>query len=203
MMMGVAQVMGIKPTLSLLFSSLPLPCAKASLMEAKGRIAPTAAIAVGAPTACRKLRRTLSTGNRARITACSTTLEERASLLRASALLIDASCSASEACWPQLQRRRVLESNGFEKIDMVRASNGQGHPHLAESMPRTFRLAPTRGGPDPRHETIQKTARRTRVIASSCTTKVRRAPGSPPRDRDPEDHLPEQRLHFLALTVGG
>ncbi len=81
---------------------------------------PTAAMAVGAPTACRNFRRMLSSGKSARMTACSTTLEVRSSWrCRDRRCACAAWCSASELCSPQLQRRRVAESNGFEKIDMM------------------------------------------------------------------------------------
>ena len=56
-MIGVAQVMGIKPTLSLVFSSFPVPCAKASFAAPRGNRAETAASAVAEPTDLRKFRR--------------------------------------------------------------------------------------------------------------------------------------------------
>jgi len=72
MMMGVAQVMGMNPTLRLGFSIWPLPCANASRATASGKNCAIAAIAVLAPTALRKRRRVPSWGNSARITAWST-----------------------------------------------------------------------------------------------------------------------------------
>ena len=51
MMIGVAQVIGMKPTLSFVFSGLPRACAKASLAAPSGKNCEIAASAVQAPTA--------------------------------------------------------------------------------------------------------------------------------------------------------
>jgi hypothetical protein len=71
MMIGVPQVIGMKPTLRLGFSILPL-CANASFAAASGKSDDTAASAVLPPTALMKLRRVASWGKSARMTACST-----------------------------------------------------------------------------------------------------------------------------------
>jgi hypothetical protein len=72
MMIGVAQVIGIKPTLRSFFSSGP-PAAKTSVAVFSGKNCDSAASAVEAPSDCRKARRPLSAGNMARITAEATT----------------------------------------------------------------------------------------------------------------------------------
>jgi len=72
MMIGVAQVIGMKPTLRSFFSSGP-PCANASVAVCSGKNCDTAATAVAAPTDFRKARRAASCGNIARITAEATT----------------------------------------------------------------------------------------------------------------------------------
>ena len=71
MMIGVAQVIGMKPTLRSFFSGTAW--AKASVAAASGKRLEIAARAVEAPTCFRKKRRCASCGNRARITAFSTT----------------------------------------------------------------------------------------------------------------------------------
>ena len=68
MMMGVAQVIGMKPIFRSVFSGLPV-CANTSVAVAMGKKVETAAAAVDAPTAFRKPRRCMSFGNSARITA--------------------------------------------------------------------------------------------------------------------------------------
>lgn len=73
MMIGVAQVIGMKPTLRSFFSGAAW--AKTSVAVASGRMPEIAAIAVEAPTVFRKSRRCASSGKRARITAFSTTRE--------------------------------------------------------------------------------------------------------------------------------
>jgi hypothetical protein len=72
MMIGVAQVIGMKPTLRSFFSIAP-PCANTSVALRSGKTCDTAASAVEAPTALRKLRRAASLGNTARMTAEATT----------------------------------------------------------------------------------------------------------------------------------
>ncbi len=71
MMMGVAQVIGMNPTLRSFFSIGP-PCANTSVAVASGKNCASAASAVEAPTDLRKARRAASCGNIARITAEAT-----------------------------------------------------------------------------------------------------------------------------------
>ena len=78
MMIGVAQVIGMKPTLRSFFSGAPA-WAKASMAVPSGKNCEIAASAVEAPTARRKVRLVVSSGNRARTTADSTTRDRRAS----------------------------------------------------------------------------------------------------------------------------
>ena len=78
MMIGVAQVMGMNPTLRSFFSGAP-PWAKASRAAPSGRTEEMAAIAVAAPTVFRNWRRWASTGKTARRTAASTTRFQRSS----------------------------------------------------------------------------------------------------------------------------
>ena len=98
MMIGVAQVIGIKPTFNLVFSSFPGAAAKASLAIAIGNNAATADIAVDEPTAFKNPRRRLSSGNSALKIPCSTTRLLSASSCCASALLSAKACSASLLC---------------------------------------------------------------------------------------------------------
>ncbi len=72
MMIGVAQVIGMKPTLRSFFSGTP-PCANTSVAVLIGKNCETAANAVEAPTDFRNARRAASFGNIARITAEATT----------------------------------------------------------------------------------------------------------------------------------
>ena len=72
MMIGVAQVIGMKPTLRSFFSGVPA-CANTSVAVLIGKNCETAASAVEAPTDFRKARRAASCGNIARITAEATT----------------------------------------------------------------------------------------------------------------------------------
>ena len=71
-MIGVPQVIGMKPTLRSFFSRAP-PCANASVAVPSGKNWLIAASAVEAPTDCRKARRLASFGNIARTTADATT----------------------------------------------------------------------------------------------------------------------------------
>jgi hypothetical protein len=76
MMIGVAQVIGMNPTLRSFFSSAPAwvpACANASVAVRSGKNCDNAASAVEAPTDLRKARRAASRGNTARITAEATT----------------------------------------------------------------------------------------------------------------------------------
>ena len=92
MMMGVAQVMGMKPTLRSFFSGAGA-WANTSVAVPSGKNCEMAASAVEAPTARRNARRPASSGNSARTTADSTTRDRRASGEPATA----ASCSACVA----------------------------------------------------------------------------------------------------------
>ena len=74
MMIGVAQVIGMKPTLRSVFSSAGRRLREGlGRRAAAGRRCEIAASAVAAPTAFRKARRAASSGKSARITAASTT----------------------------------------------------------------------------------------------------------------------------------
>ena len=73
MMIGVAQVIGMKPTLRSVFSSLPAPCANTSVAILIGKNCERTPSAAEAPTDFRKARRWTSFGNTARITAEATT----------------------------------------------------------------------------------------------------------------------------------
>ena len=64
MMIGVAQVIGMKPTASLVFSSGP-DCAKASVAVAIGKICASAAETVALPTAVSSERRVIASGKAA------------------------------------------------------------------------------------------------------------------------------------------
>jgi hypothetical protein len=72
MMIGVAQVIGMKPTLRSFFSIGP-DCANTSVAVFNGKNCASAARAVEAPTDLRKARRAASFGNTARMTADATT----------------------------------------------------------------------------------------------------------------------------------
>ena len=72
MMIGVAQVIGMNPTLRSFFSIAP-PCANTSVAVFSGKNCESAASAVEAPTDLRNARRAASRGNTARITAEATT----------------------------------------------------------------------------------------------------------------------------------
>ncbi len=77
MMIGVAQVIGMKPTFRSFFSGAP-PAAKASAAVRIGNTSASAAAAVVAPTALRNARRCTALGNIARIRPASTTRRTRA-----------------------------------------------------------------------------------------------------------------------------
>ncbi len=72
MMIGVAQVIGMNPTLRSFFSIAP-PCANTSVAVLSGKSCESTASAVDAPTDLRNARRAASFGNTARITADATT----------------------------------------------------------------------------------------------------------------------------------
>ena len=72
MMIGVAQVIGMKPTFRSFFSGDP-PCAKTSVAVLSGKNCDSAASAVEAPTLFRNARRAASFGKILRITAEATT----------------------------------------------------------------------------------------------------------------------------------
>jgi hypothetical protein len=92
MMIGVAQVMGMKPTLRSFFSGAAA-WANTSVAMPSGKNWAMAASAVEAPTAARKARRERSSGNSARTTADSTMRAVRASADAS----VAASCSLSVA----------------------------------------------------------------------------------------------------------
>jgi hypothetical protein len=72
MMIGVAQVIGTKPTLSLVFSSGPMLSISAALACAIGKMVARAAATVPPPSSCMKRRRLMSLWlNTARTTAFS------------------------------------------------------------------------------------------------------------------------------------
>ena len=120
MMMGVAQVMGMKPTLRSFFSGAP-PWAKASRAVASGNTEAIAAIAVAAPTFFRNSRRWASTGKTARRTAASTTRLKRCSSLAGTADRRAWSAGAWSPPQPQRCLSRVLGSNG--SLNMLEASS--------------------------------------------------------------------------------
>ena len=72
MMIGVAQVIGMKPTLRSFFSGAPA-WANTSVAVLSGKNCESAASAVEAPTLFRKARRAASCGKILRITAVATT----------------------------------------------------------------------------------------------------------------------------------
>ena len=72
MMIGVAQVIGMKPTFRSFFSGAPAS-AKSSVAVLIGKNCDSAASAVDAPTDFRNARRAASFGNIARMTAEATT----------------------------------------------------------------------------------------------------------------------------------
>ena len=88
MMRGDAQVIGMKPSLRSFFSSGPMPLSWAMASSApSGKSEAIAARAVLAPTALKKPRRTLSTGN-------------SALTMVASMKLCDKDCSVWAVCSP-------------------------------------------------------------------------------------------------------
>src|SRR6201988_2671440 len=76
MMIGVAQVIGMNPTLRSFFSIAP-PCANTSVAVLSGKSCERAASAVDAPTDLRNARRAASFGKTARSTAEATSPGER------------------------------------------------------------------------------------------------------------------------------
>ena len=84
MMIGVAQVIGMKPTLRFFFSIAP-PCANTSVAVLSGKNCDSAASAVEAPTDFRNARRAASLGKTARMTADATTPSYRFSSLSTAA----------------------------------------------------------------------------------------------------------------------
>ena len=91
MMIGVAHVIGMKPTLISFFSIAP-PCAKTSVAVESGKNCDIAASAVEAPSVFRNARRATSLGNMARMTAEATTPSKRWSSLS------DAGCDCELSC---------------------------------------------------------------------------------------------------------
>jgi hypothetical protein len=116
MMIGEAQVIGMKPILRSAFSSARGVCASASAARSSGKIEARAAAAVPAPTARRNVRRVASCRNNAFTSAVSAMRVNSASPCGT------ASCSACVACRPQLQPRPAVESNGSEFRVMRRLS---------------------------------------------------------------------------------
>src|SRR2546430_4485006 len=80
MMIGVAQVIGMKPTLRSFFSSAP-PCANTSVAVLSGKSCESAASAVEAPTDLRKARRVGTLRTTALHKAGAQTPSERVSFL--------------------------------------------------------------------------------------------------------------------------
>jgi hypothetical protein len=101
MISGVAQVMAMKPIFRSFFSSGALSWAMAcsEVSAPMGSTEAMAARAVLAPTAFRKPRRTLSTGNRALTMAASMKSRDSSSGLWAAA-----ACWPGAWSWPQAQR---------------------------------------------------------------------------------------------------
>jgi hypothetical protein len=89
MMIGVAQVIGTKPTASFVFSSCPADSAASARAAWSGKMSLMAASAVEAPTARRKRRRLTSEPNIPVINAASTE--------RASAVSVASGCAAPAA----------------------------------------------------------------------------------------------------------
>ena len=74
MMIGVAQVIGMKPILRVFFSIGPAPWAKTSVAVSIGKNCPSAAKRPAEPTERNSARRVVDCGNAARSTADATTL---------------------------------------------------------------------------------------------------------------------------------
>jgi hypothetical protein len=124
MMIGVAQVIGMKPTFRSFFSGAPAS-PNASVAILTGKNWEMAASAVDAPTDFKNARRAASWGNIARITADATTPSYRSSTLAiGSQRSAEAawSCSVADRCWPQTQPVRESarsELKGSSKVDML------------------------------------------------------------------------------------
>ena len=99
MMIGVAQVIGMKPTASLVFSSGP-DCAKASVAVAIGKICASAAETVALPTAVSSDLRVIASGKAARSTARSTRPRRPASLKPSQTKLASWSAPQAQAFMP-------------------------------------------------------------------------------------------------------
>ena len=95
MMIGLAQVMAMKPILRFGFSNGPAASAAIAVMPSSGRNCEIAASAVEAPTALRKERRWRASGNTARSAAERTT-----SLIRASPLVLETPWAPQPQDWP-------------------------------------------------------------------------------------------------------
>src|SRR5262245_33268691 len=135
MMIGVAQVIGINPTLRSFFSIGP-PAAKISVAVLSGKNCDNAATAADAPSDCRNARRPLSAGNTARMTAEATTCSYRFSSLptatHCNCAVASRSCSAWLRWRPQLHpllSNDRIGSNGLSNVDMA------AHPRWAGLAP--------------------------------------------------------------------
>jgi hypothetical protein len=125
MIRGLAQVIGMKPTLRSFFSGVPLVWAMASSAP-KGTSEEIAAQAVEAPTAERNLRRSPSWGNSAFITAVWITRLFSASTSPAATAM---SCWVCEAWLPQVQpAMELFASNGSFSAMVLSRSSGVSTP---------------------------------------------------------------------------
>ncbi len=95
MMIGVAQVMGTKPTFSFFFSSAPFISAANALAAPSGKMVEMAAAAVPAPTARKNIRRLTSVPKMPFITADSTLRARVSSMSEPSG---SSSCCSSVCC---------------------------------------------------------------------------------------------------------
>src|SRR6202521_5059069 len=136
MMMGVAQVIGMKPILRFVFSGGP-PAAKASVAAFNGRNWPMAASAVDAPTACRKARRAGSVGNSARTTALSTSRPRR-----------NSSSSARRAA-SAVSRGAGIHDAGTARLRIAAKDSFRGGGHRLRRREREAFLDRQRGIPGP------------------------------------------------------
>ena len=150
MMSGVAQVMGMKPTLRSFFSSLPFSCAMASRAP-RGKTLAMAAIAVFAPTARRKRRRSASFGKSAFITAvCRAWPREGFGVARGGRVLGGGRVAAAGAGEAGIGVVGVLEQAhgaprelGCEGISINRASESSGRSRAGRAAVTLMRRTDT------------------------------------------------------------
>ena len=145
-MIGVAQVIGMKPTFSLVRSGLPAPCARISVAVCSGKNCDSAASAVEAPT---YLQERAARGVLAGTSPASPRRRRRprsacSSLVRC--LACTASVAESCALWlawrPQVQPvRRRFGSNGVSNVPMADVLSCVGHWCV-----RSGRAAPCEAG---------------------------------------------------------